>query len=242
MFRAYFVDDEHLVLDEFSSNPLFREHGYRLIGKHTNPLEAVNEIKDLNPDVVFTDLRMSVCSGIDMIEKLRKKGVECEFIVISAYPEFEESRRFFLLDGFDYLLKPVSDENLSMLLNRLAGKLAGKGSGFEKFKDTSSPELNKIVAYLKENLTGKHSLETLAKKFYMNPSCVCRLFANYLGTTFTAYLTMLRMDEAARLLKETQKDIKEISVLCGYKDYFYFCRVFRQHHSCTPTVFREGFK
>jgi two-component system response regulator YesN len=61
-----------------------------------------------------------------------------------------------------------------------------------------------------------------------------------MGTTFVAYTTKVRMDEAARLLKETQKNVKEIAALCGYHDYFYFCRVFREYHSCTPTAFREA--
>ena len=242
MYRAYFVDDEPLVLEELVNNPRFAENGYQAVGSSIDAVKAVKEIRKLNPDVVFTDLKMPDCSGVDMMEQLRETGADCAFIVISAFPEFAEQRRFFLLGGFDYLLKPVSDDNLQQLLSRLAGKLAGKKMAGALSPETPSPELNKIVAYMREDVAGQHTLESICEKLQVNRAHASRLFANHLATTFTAYLTKLRMEEAARLLKETQKDIKEIAVLCGFGDYFYFCRVFRKQHSCTPTEFREGTK
>jgi AraC-like DNA-binding protein len=50
------------------------------------------------------------------------------------------------------------------------------------------------------------------------------------------------MEEAALLLKTTQKKVKEIAALCGYADYFYFCRVFREVYACTPTNYREAMR
>lgn len=242
MFRAFFVDDEPLVLDEFASNPLFSECGYQVVGKSINPVKAINEIGKQLPDVVFTDLKMPELSGVAMMEKLRNRGVTCEFVIISAFPEFEESRSFFLLDGFDYLLKPVSDRDLQSLLGKLSGRLACKKnlSHSNNASGTSSSELNMIIDYVNENLSVKHSLESLSREFHTNPSYICQLFAAHLGTTFTAYLTKLRMEEAAKLLTDTQREINEVAALCGYRDYFYFCRVFRKHHLCTPTAFRES--
>jgi two-component system response regulator YesN len=243
MFRAYFVDDEPLVLKEFINNPLFAACGYQVVGFATNPFNAIKEIKKLLPDVVFTDLKMPECSGVDLVEALRDKDARCEFVIISAHPDFIESRRFFLLGGFNYLLKPVSDHELQQLLGKLTARLAGKKAGADKIAaDTSSTELNEIISYLKENITAKHTLELLCEKYHLSNTYICQLFANYLGTTFVAFMTKLRMEEAARLLKETTGDVKDIANLCGYNDYFYFCRVFRKHHLCTPTELREGAK
>jgi len=242
MYRAYFIDDEPLVLGELIDNPIFTEHGYQVVGSSTNPIHALKEIRRLNPDVVFTDLSMPECSGVDLVEKLRFAGSLYEFVIISAYPEFAEQRRFFLLGGFDYLLKPVSDENLHQLLDRLSVKLAVK-KGIKLYqKETASPDLNRIVSYLKENIHIKHTLESVSEAHFVNTKYVCQLFSGFLGTTFTAYLTMLRMEEAARLLRDTKREVKEISYLCGFTDYFYFCRVFRKHHACTPSAYREGFE
>ena len=191
MYRAYFVDDEPLVLDKIVNNPLLVESGFTVVGFSTDSIKAAKEIRKLNPNAVFTDLKMPERTGVDMMEELREGGVLCEFVVISAYPEFEESRRFFLMGGFDYLLKPVSDQNLRQLLNRLAGKLAGKKHEENPKLDTPSPELNKLAAYLQENMAEQHTLDSLSEKYHFNRSYISRLFANHLGTTFTAYLTML---------------------------------------------------
>jgi two-component system response regulator YesN len=240
MFRAYLVDDEPLVLQEFASNSLFAENGYQVVGSSALPFTAIKEIRKLNPDVVFTDLKMPECSGVDLVETLRDKGAECEFVIISAFPEFEESRRFFLLGGLDYLLKPVNDHDLQALLDKLTSKLAAKRTGNENLEDSSSADLNRITAYMKEHLAEKQTLERLSAEHHLAVNSVCRLFANNLGTTFTAYLKKIRMEEAARLLKETPLDITEVANACGYSDYFYFCRSFSEYYSCSPTEFREG--
>jgi two-component system response regulator YesN len=239
MYRAYFVDDEPLVLEELTANPIFAEFGYEVVGSNTNPVTAAKQIMRLYPDVVFADLVMPELSGVDLVARLKDNCVDCEFVIISAYPEFAESRRFFLLGGFDYILKPLSSEGLHYLLSRLSCTLSWKNPHGEVPMDTASLPLNMIIAELRRNPFGKHTLDSVSAQYHLSPTYVCRLFANHLGDTFVGYTNKLRMEEATKLLKDTNKGIKEISNLCGYKDYFYFCRVFRKHHSCTPSEFRE---
>jgi len=240
MYKAYCIDDEPLVLEDFMNNPLFADSGFILAGCQTNPVKAAKEIRKICPDVVFTDLKMPTMNGVELTEKLRGEGISCEFVVISAYPEFDESRRFFLLDGFDYLLKPVSDQDLSQLLSRLAAKLARKKPTQYYPTEKLPPRLNKIIAYLAADIAAQHSINSLCEEFHINRSLLNRLFLQHLGTSPIAYLTTLRMERAAHLLDESPLDIKEIALQCGYKDYFYFCRVFRNHYLCTPTAYREG--
>jgi two-component system response regulator YesN len=116
LYRAYFVEDKPLVLEAFMSNPVFLECGFINAGHCVNPVEAVKEIQKINPDVVFTDLKMPVLNGVELMEELKRAGYNGEFVIVSAYGEFEESRRFFTMDGFDYLIKPVSEHDLQTLL------------------------------------------------------------------------------------------------------------------------------
>ena len=90
---------------------------------------------------------MPVCSGVELMDKIKQKGADCEFVIVSAHKEFEEARSFFKMEGFDYLIKPVSDHELQALLSKLSGKIAIKKT--PQLPDgTPSPELNKIVGYL----------------------------------------------------------------------------------------------
>jgi len=238
LYRAYFVDDESHVLEKLTGNPAFMECGYQTVGFSADPVKAASEIKRLSPDVVFTDLKMPGLSGVELMEQLRTSGVKCEFVIISAYGEFEAARHFYNMKGFDYLTKPVSDDDLQTLLGRLSGRLADKRSLPVATDITGSPELNNILAYLKENLSKRHTLESLSEKFDIHITYICDLFSNRLGTTFRSYMTRLRMEAAAGLLKNTDKSVKEIAGLCGY-DYLYFVQVFRKYYACSPTTFRE---
>ena len=240
MYRAFFVDDELLVLESFMSKPAFPECGYINIGHSINPPEAIEVVMSDQPDVVFTDLKMPGMNGVEFMSELKQRGYEGEFILVSAYREFEEARRFFTMDGFDYLTKPVSDNDLTTLLVRLSDRLAEKNAGKNPIKTTPSPELNKITTYLHNHKTEKHTLESIGKAFHLKPNSICKLFSGHLDTTFTAYLTRIRMEEAARLLLTTQDAVKEISFTCGYEDYFYFCRVFKEFYSCTPSAYRKA--
>ena len=239
MYRVYFIEDKPLVLAAFMTKPVFLECGFINIGHSVNPRDAIIEIKALRPDVVFTDLKMPGMSGVELMDTLRQCGYEGEFVIVSAYSEFQESRKFFKMEGFDYLLKPVSDNDLLALLETLSVKLAKKRATDYSPIETPSPDLNKITAYLHAHMSEKNTLESIGEKFHIKPNSICNLFSRYLDTTFTAYLTHIRMKEAASLLKTTQKAVKEIALICGYSNYFYFCRVFKDAFSCTPTEYRE---
>jgi YesN/AraC family two-component response regulator len=238
MIRAFFVDDEPLVLNAFMASPVFTECGYTNVGHATHPPEALTLIINKKPDVVFTDLKMPGMNGVELMQALRRMHYSGEFIIVSAYGEFEESRRFFKLGGFDYLVKPVAERELQKMLLSLSEKIRAQSIHTVPF--TPSPELNKITAYLLGHLSAKHSLESVGAKFDLKTNYICNLFSRYLNTTFVSYITHIKMAEAANLLKKTDKTVKEIALLCGYPDYFYFCRVFKDIHNCTPTIFREA--
>lgn len=238
MHTVFLVDDDQLVIEQlWEKRGLFMECGFEIAGAETNPITALEKIRALRPDVVLSDLKMPGFTGIELLEELRRDLLPPILVIISAYGDFKDVRKLFLSYGFDYLLKPVSDVTLTDLMNRLAARIdytQPKAEG-----QTPSRELNQILLYLKEYLAMKHSLESIGERYNINPNTVCNLFAKHLGTTFTAYLTSIRMERADELLLSTDKPVKEIAAESGYSDYFYFCRVFRERHGMSPTHFRE---
>ena len=236
MYEIYLVDDEALVLEDMIVSISWQEYNLTVVGSNTNPIIAMQEILDLKPHVVFTDVKMPQCSGLELIAHLRDEGLDCEFIVISAYERFDYARQLLWHGGFDYLIKPVSQEQYSGLFDQLLARL--NSSRPQTLPDTTSDDLNRIIAYLNNNLNKKHNLKDLTKEFNISVGHVCALFTKHLDTTFSAYLTSIRMEAAAKMLLTTNKLVKTIAIECGYEDYFYFCRVFRGLYSCTPTEYR----
>ncbi|WP_438825867.1 helix-turn-helix domain-containing protein [Neobacillus drentensis] len=81
-------------------------------------------------------------------------------------------------------------------------------------------------------------LEDVAAYVDRNPSYFSHLLITKTGSSFTELLTASRMKEAKRLLIETNKPIKEISILVGYQNANYFSRMFKELIGKSPREFR----
>lgn len=94
-------------------------------------LEAANgkvmvEIcKDKMPDIVFADIKMPYMNGLEAIRECKKFSEDTEFVVISGYSEFEYAQEAIKLGVNDYLLKPVEEEHLRGLMEKLQQKIIG---------------------------------------------------------------------------------------------------------------------
>lgn len=238
MYGVYLVDDEPLVLADMRQSVPWDEHNFTVVGSQTDPVAAEAEILRVAPEVVLTDMKMARLTGLELIARLKEQGCQAEFVVVSAYDRFEYVRQLIVLEGFDYLIKPVQEQQYTELFDRLRQKLDAKYAGHLR-PATASPDLNQILAHLNQHFPEKQSLNQVAQQFSINPSYICRLFSKHLDTTFSTHLAKLRMAHAAKLLRESAKSIKEIAALSGYDDYFYFCRVFREAYGCTPTQYRS---
>ena len=85
-------------------------------------------------------------------------------------------------------------------------------------------------------------LSTLASLAGVTPQHLCRLFREALSMRPTDYLLNRRLDEAKRLIRETDMRISIIAQRCGFNDAGYFSTVFRRHEGCSPAAFRREYK
>lgn len=77
-------------------------------------------IRQLKPDIVLTDIRMPVKSGLDMIADVRDDVPDCRFVIITGYDEFQYASQAIKLGVFDYLLKPIDNEEVMRTVRRAA--------------------------------------------------------------------------------------------------------------------------
>ncbi|MCR4764409.1 MAG: response regulator [Lachnospiraceae bacterium] len=239
MYKVYLVDDDSFILEELVDMVPWAENGFEVAGSTTDPEEALDRIPVLAPEVVFCDLRMPGMDGNEMIRRLKGKDVRCEFVMISAYDSFENVREFFRQTGFDYILKPVSNEDIQMVLERLMIRLSGSHPQETREVLTKNPEFNRLVAYVNDHYSEKLGLSFLADKFGFSKSHVCALFQKHFNMSLNLYLTDLRMRHAKELLLDRTILIKEVAYRCGYTDYYHFFKVFRDHFGVSPKEMRE---
>ena len=86
--RVLIVDDEKRIGELIRSLIHWEELDLTCIGLKTDGERAWETIQEERPDIVITDIRMPVMSGLDMISKTREEEIPVDFIVMSGYQEF----------------------------------------------------------------------------------------------------------------------------------------------------------
>ena len=128
LYQTVIVDDEIWVAKGLAEIVDWEEKGFYIKGVYADPLEAMEAIRNLKPDVVFVDIRMYSLMGFEMIETLKKEGLNSEFVLISAYQEFTYAQKGIDLGVFCYIVKPFEAEVVIKCLDRLSEKFSHKSS------------------------------------------------------------------------------------------------------------------
>lgn len=99
--------------------------------------------------------------------------------------------------------------------------------------------INKACTFLQNNFNQKISLKQVADLIYLTESNFCKFFKKATGKTYSDYLNELRINEACRMLVQTEQTINEISYAFGFETLSYFNRVFLFKKAITPSTFRK---
>jgi two-component system LytT family response regulator len=114
MIRTVIVDDEQNNIGALQSMLSQFCPEIRVDGTASNAQEAYQIIKELNPQLVFLDIEMPFGNGFDLLERM--VPVEFEVIFVTAFDQYAITA--FKYAALDYLLKPVSIEELKRAVNR----------------------------------------------------------------------------------------------------------------------------
>jgi AraC-like DNA-binding protein len=101
-------------------------------------------------------------------------------------------------------------------------------------------ELTWAVGFIKKNFANINSLHDVCLFCNCPKSTLIWQFKRHLNTTPMQYLTEVRMNHAAKQLRNTLMPIKEIAEKCGYSDQLYFSSAFKKHFHCSPRTYRKA--
>ena len=88
MLRAIIVDDEILVRATLEKMVDWAAEGFQLAGCYANGQAALEAMERCPADLVFTDIKMPVCSGLEFIDGVHALGLAPHIVVLSAFDEF----------------------------------------------------------------------------------------------------------------------------------------------------------
>ena len=119
MMKVMIADDELKVCQLIQFLVDWESLDMEIIAVVHNGIDALNVIQEQKPDIVITDIRMPGCDGLSMIERMKAISPDIEYIVISGYRDFEYAHKAICFGVSNYLLKPVSQEELIDSLKKI---------------------------------------------------------------------------------------------------------------------------
>ena len=244
-YRIVLCEDEPLLLSRLQRMIEGLESGFTVVGLAENGREALEALSETGADLLVTDIRMPVMDGIELIKKLQEEQPRLECMLISGYGDFEYARTALRLGVCEYLLKPVSGEELKMALQRIRQRLDERRGQIKTSltppADASADDvIERLGAYIREHAFEEiHFTELIAGTNY-HPNYVSRLFGKRFGAPPQRYQIVQRMNEAKRLLMLLPEEpVRRIAQKVGYPDQNYFARVFKQTTGISPQRFRR---
>lgn len=119
MLSAIIIDDEingaeslHILIEEYCSE-------IKILSVETDPLQAIESVKKLNPDLLFLDIEMPGISGFELLTELEYPLPKVIFT--TAYSQY--AVQAFRYNAVDYLLKPIIADELTVAINKLKERL-----------------------------------------------------------------------------------------------------------------------
>ncbi|WP_198543803.1 response regulator transcription factor [Petroclostridium xylanilyticum] len=100
----------------------------------------------------------------------------------------------------------------------------------------------KAKKYIEEHYNEDISLKEVANEVNLNPSYFSTLLKQYIGKSYSEYLTQMRIEKAKVLLQTTQYKVYEVGLKVGYENTYYFNRIFKKITGMSPGEFKNSVK
>lgn len=121
MLRVLLVDDEPFIVQGLMVFVDWEQEGYEIVYTAADGAEALTYLKEHKVDLVISDIKMPVMSGLELLETIRRENIsDAYFIILSGYSDFSYAQQAIRYECMEYILKPVEKEELLGVLRRVA--------------------------------------------------------------------------------------------------------------------------
>lgn len=124
MLKVFLVDDEIVIREGIRNNVRWEECDLTLCGEAPDSEIALSMIQELKPDILVTDIRMPFMDGLELCRRVTPTMPWMHIVILSGYDDFAYAQEAITLGVKEYLLKPVSAQELEQVLLRIAANIA----------------------------------------------------------------------------------------------------------------------
>lgn len=120
MIKVLLVDDEQFIRQGMRHLVNWEKYGCQIVAEAENGMDAIRILEESDIDLAFVDIRMPGMTGMELISYARRNLYQqIRFVILTGYAEFQYARRALQMDVVDYMLKPVQEEELIAVLNKV---------------------------------------------------------------------------------------------------------------------------
>ncbi|NBJ95952.1 response regulator [bacterium 1xD8-48] len=236
MIKVLIVEDEIGTRNLLKIIVKWEELHMKIIGEASNGREALFHMEKELPDLVVTDIKMPVMSGIELAEEIMKKYPSVKVIIITAYDEFKYAQQAIRAGAADFILKPMKRQEVKEALLKVSGQI-------EKEEESSTDVMEQVRNYLEEHFAESElSLSAVAEIFFLNPSYLSRAFRKRHGMTLVECLNKIRLEKACDYLRSGDFKAYEVAEKVGIPNPDYFGRCFRKYTGMSVNDYKKKVK
>jgi len=220
-----------------------------------NGREALKLLLTKPYDLVVSDVMMPEMDGISLLRSIKSNSNISDIPVILLTSKSEVQNR---LEGIKrgadaFLAKPFVMEELHVTIDNLVDnvrRLRGKFSGAQeqedkieqvKVKGNNDVLMEKIMKCVNENLSNPDfDVEMMTQDVGISRAQLHRKMKEMTGISTSEFIRNLRLEQAARLIREKKINITQVAYSVGFNNQAHFSTVFKKHFGVTPTEYAEN--
>lgn len=139
--------------------------------------------------------------------------------------------------GYSYMLK----SSLTQLLIHVYRKSKYLVEITPSLQSSNSQmTVQRILQYVNQVYKSNESLDEMSAKLHLSKYYMCHCFKEVTGYTINSYIMRKRVEEAKKLLMESQFSVQEIGEALGFNSTIHFSRTFKQYAGTPPQMFRKS--
>lgn len=137
-YTVLVVDDEFELRRALIEKVDWAAAEFEVVGEAENGVEALDLIETLEPDLIITDIRMPMISGLELAKRVREIRPATQMVILSGYESFEYARTAINYNIISYLLKPISSAEMSKELFEIHRRMDEKNDSIIRLADPNT--------------------------------------------------------------------------------------------------------
>lgn len=244
LYKCIVVEDEAPIRRNIVRKINELDIGFTVTGEAMDGEIGMKLIENDIPHLVITDIQMPVMDGIELVKRIYFAYPSIKVIILSGYDEFSYAQQAIKYEVKEYLLKPVSLDDLRSSLVKVKMLLDSDLSNFSNCEEQNiSPEeiVRLIELYIHKNYRNNLSIADIAENLHFSADYLSRIYKKCTGQSPLKYLITLRINEAKQILSsDADLSMKSVGKLVGYEDQYYFSRMFKKYTGYYPSEYKSS--